>query len=201
MRLLLTSTGFVNKKIADVFLKQLAKPVEKCRVLIVAYAINSQEQFYVDESVQEIKEIGFKDVIVLNMHYPIDVNSIINCDAIYVCGGNTFAILNKLRETKLDKLIINQVNLGAFYIGVSAGSIIAGPNIEISGWGTEGDKNEIGLEDLSGFNFTGIVVFPHFHEELRSEVEEFRKKVKYRVMELTDNQAIFIDDLVERVIE
>ena len=74
----------------------------------------------------------------------------------YVCGGNTFKILHKLRETRLDVYITKQVEQGALYVGVSAGSIIAGPDIEIAGWGSEGDENEVNLQDLEGFNFTDI---------------------------------------------
>jgi dipeptidase E len=126
------------------------------------------------------------------MHNTVDVKGLKKFDIIYVCGGNTFAILNKLRETKLDQFIIEAVNNGTIYVGVSAGSIIAGPDIEIAGWGSEGDKNEINLKNLSGFNLANVGIFPHFHEELRSEVEEFKKKVSYEVIELTNGEAVLV---------
>jgi dipeptidase E len=198
--LFLTSAGFINQEISRAFLTELSKPVENTEVLVVAYAQNSQEEFYVNESKEELKNLGFKDITVVNMHHAVDVKDLANFDAIYVCGGNTFAILNKLRETGLDAFIISQVNSGAIYVGVSAGSIIAGPDIEIAGWGSEGDKNEIGLRDLTGLNFTNIAVFPHFHEELRVEVKEFRAKVKYEVIELTNDQAVFVKDSAAKII-
>lgn len=191
-KLFLTSAGIVNKEIKDAFISELAKPVQEFNILIVAYAQNEQEEFYVNASKKELEQLGFENIVVANMHYEVKVEGLGNFDVIYVCGGNTFAILNKLRETKLDNFIKKQVGNGAIYVGVSAGSIIAGPNIEIAGWGSEGDKNEIGLVNFVGFNFADVAVFPHFHEELRSEVDEFRKKVDYKVVELTNDQAVFV---------
>lgn len=190
--LLLTSAGLVNKEISQALLGELSKPVNETRVLVVAYAQNPNEEFYVNESKQELSNFGFKDIVVANMHHSIETNNLGNFDVVYTCGGNTFAILNKLRETALDKFILQQVSNGAIYIGVSAGSIIAGPDIEIAGWGSEGDRNEIGLKDLKGFNFTDISIFPHFHEELRDEVNQFRNKAEYRVVEITNDQAVFV---------
>lgn len=192
-KLFLTSAGIVNKEIKDVFIAELAKQVQDLNILIVAYAQNEQEEFYVNASKRELEQFGFTKIVVANMHHEVKVDSLGGFDVIYVCGGNTFAILNKLRETKLDNFIKKQVNNGAVYVGVSAGSIIAGPNIEIAGWGSEGDKNEIGLKDLTGFNLVDISIFPHFHEELRGEVNEFKKKVDYKVIELTNDQAIFVN--------
>lgn len=200
MKLLLTSAGFTNPEIAKVFLEQLPNPVSESRILIVAYAQGPEEEFYVNESKQEIQRLGFENIVIANMHSPVYVSALGNFDVIYVCGGNTFAILAKLRETGLGDFIIGQVRNGTIYVGVSAGSIIAGPNVEIAGWGSEGDKNEINLQDLTGFNLVGIEVFPHFHEELRSEVEEFEKKVPYKVFELANDQAVFVNDSDVKVI-
>lgn len=194
MKLFLTSAGFTNQAISKVFLEQLSRPASESRVLIVAYAQGLEEEFYINESKQEIQQLGFENIVVANMHTSIDVTTLGDFDVVYVCGGNTFAILKKLRETGLGDFIIRQVRNGAIYVGVSAGSIIAGPSVEIAGWGSEGDKNEIGLQDLTGFNLVGIEVFPHFHEELRSEVEEFKKKVPYKVFELTNDQTVFVND-------
>lgn len=193
-KLLLTSAGLINKEISQVLLTELSKPLNKMRTLVVAYAKTPEEEFYVNQSKQELLNFGLRDVVVVNMHHQMGLENLGDVDIVYVCGGNTFAILNKLRGTGLDAYIVDQVDKGAIYIGVSAGSIIAGPDIEIAGWGSQGDKNEIDLKDVKGFNFTNIAIFPHFHEELRSEVEEFKNRVDYQVVELTDEQALLIKD-------
>lgn len=51
-------------------------------------------------------------------------------DYIYVSGGNTFFLLQELKRTGADKLIVEQIELGKLYIGESAGSMVVSPNIE-----------------------------------------------------------------------
>jgi peptidase E len=87
------------------------------------------------------------------------------------------------------------------YFGISAGSIIAGPNIEIASWGSTGDTNDINLKDLTGLKLTKILVFPHFEDYLKGEVDEFRKKVDYPVIELKDSEALFIEGVKNKIIK
>lgn len=193
MKLFLTSTGFTNKKIAHTFLQCLNLPIAENRILIVAYAKNAKEEFYVEESKKEIQGLGFVDIIVLNMNSTFDIRTIGDFDVIYVCGGNTFSILDKMRQMGIDRIIIDQVKRGAIYVGVSAGSIMVGPSIEIAGWGTEGDDNEIGLQDLVGFCLVNLAIFPHYHQALSSEVVDFKKRVEYPVIALTNDQAVYVN--------
>lgn len=50
-------------------------------------------------------------------------------DFIYITGGNTFFLLQELKRTGTDKVIIDEVNAGKLYIGESAGAIITASNI------------------------------------------------------------------------
>jgi dipeptidase E len=161
---------------------------------MVTYAQSKEEQFYVDLSKKELVELGISEIATFNLtNEKFDTTQ--KFDVIYVCGGNTFAILDRIRVTGLDGYITRFVSDGeGVYVGVSAGSIVAGPSIEIAGWGSEGDENKIGLTDLEGLKLTDVSVYPHFRGELKGEVEEFRKKVSYPVVELTDDEAVFVDD-------
>jgi peptidase E len=115
-------------------------------------------------------------------------------DLIYALGGGTFDILERVQKLGIKKIIKKMVKDGAIYCGASAGSILAGKKINIAGWGSEADENTIGLKDTKGLELTNIAVYPHFRKPLQKEVDEFRKKVKYPVIELTDKQAVFVDD-------
>ena len=161
---------------------------------MVTYAQTPEEDGYVKEAEQEVNHFGFKNVLVVNMQNPADIDTLGDFDVIYVCGGNTFAILNKLRETGLDAFIINQIKSRAIYVGVSAGSIIAGPDIETAGWGVSGDPNKIGMKDFKAFGLTDIIISPHFQEERRGEIEEWREKIKNRIIEITDDQAVWVEN-------
>jgi dipeptidase E len=201
LKLLLTSAGLANQKIKEVFLAEVGEPLKEKMVLLIAYAQNNDEQFYVDKSVEELQTLGMQKITIFNLHMPTVVTNLPKFDVIYMCGGNTFSILKKLRETGIDKLVISQVNSGALYVGVSAGSIIAGPDIKIAGHGSEGDPNDVKLVDLSGFKFTDTIIFPHYRELLKSEVESFQRLVKNPVIALTDNQALLISGGKSIIIE
>ena len=50
-------------------------------------------------------------------------------DVIYVSGGDTFYLLYQSQQCGFADLIKKAVSLGKIYVGTSAGSIIAGPDI------------------------------------------------------------------------
>lgn len=79
-------------------------------------------------------------------------------DIVYMCGGNTIYLLQQLQTTDSFDLIIRKVRAGKPYIGTSAGSIIAGPKIPIYLEDSEG----VTLDDYTGFNFTNVMIVPHW---------------------------------------
>lgn len=195
MSLLLTSSGLDNKKVQNEFLKLLDGKSEKQKVLIIFGVKTKFEIDYFNESKKELidLEILKGNLIEANINENISGKDFKeDFDVVYLCGGNTFHILDRLRKTGFDKLIKKLVEKNKVYVGVSAGSIIAGPNIEIAGWGSEGDMNKVGLKNLEGFNFTNMALFPHYRDELKEEVDEFRKTVSYPVKNLKDGEFIAI---------
>jgi len=200
MKLLLTSAGLSNQSITAAFLSLLEKPVAEVRLLMVAFGQTAEERFYIQQSQAEIEGLGIETTVV-NMSEDVDVARLGSFAVIYVCGGNTFAILSNMRVLGLDDYIRSQVSAGACYVGVSAGSIIAGPDIEIAGWGVDGDVNDVGLSDTTGLGLTTTAVFPHFDMgRNRGEVEAFKNNVSYPVQELTDDHALLVTDSAEVVI-
>ena len=205
MKLLLTSDGLTTAEIANEFLKLADKPVSYIRLgLVVPNAIESEiELYYFNLTKNKLLEIGLveSNIKVLDLSNEKTLRDIEDIDVLYVCGGNTYYILHKIREAGFDNEIKQFVKRGKIYVGVSAGSIIAGSDIEIAGWGSEGDENSIDLKDLTGLNFTDIAIFPHYKEVLADEVKEFKSKVNYPVVTLTDNQAMLIINNEEKFIE
>lgn len=193
MKLILTSSGLGSQKLKKDFLKLLEKPLELNKVMLVFGARTEEEMSYVEQSLMELVNLGIpkENISKVNISEEVKLKEK-NFDVLYICGGNTFYILDRLRKTKIAELIKDLVKLGSIYIGVSAGSIIAGKSIEIAGWGSEADTNEINLKDLTGFNFTDIAIFPHYHTKLKKEIEDFREMVDYPVKELKNKQGIII---------
>ena len=103
-----------------------------------------------------------------------------------------------MRQFGFNKYVRQYIERGGVYIGESAGSIIAGPNIEVTA--LCGDINNICLEDLTGLGFIDTTILPHFEEKQSNEVKEFKSRVNYLVVTLSDNQAMLIIDNKEKII-
>jgi len=88
---------------------------------------------------------------------PLD--TLARVDALFMGGGNTYALLARLQASGLLEPIRERVSAGMPYVGASAGSNVAGPNIL-----TTNDWNVVAL---GGFDALGLVPFninPHYRE-------------------------------------
>ncbi len=200
-KLLLTSAGFTNTKVGDVFVSMLNKPVTETKILFIPTASRTEgEMKYVQESEDELVTVGIlkNNIVWLDIDDVSTVEPFDQYDVIYVCGGNTFYLSKKLAETGMDKKIIEMVNNGVVYVGASAGSVIAGPNISIS---LSGDANDVALENMKGLELTDKVIFPHFQHEEQGIVDDFKNKLPYEIIPLTDMQAILEIDGRSSLIE
>lgn len=190
MKLLLTSTGLANENVKKFFISQFDR-LDKKTACIVTSGRNEEEQFYINSSIKELEDLGIK-VIEFNIAKHESFINFPEYDIYYVCGGNTFYILDRMRKTGVDKILIKAVKNNKFYIGVSAGSIIPGPDIEVAGLG---DPNDVNISDLTGLKLTNLIVTPHYNQKEEKDVEEFKNKRKgEEVIALTDDQALFIED-------
>lgn len=81
-------------------------------------------------------------------------------DYIYITGGNTFFLLQELKKTGADKIIIEQIKKGKTYIGESAGSIIMSPNIEYVK-DMDDYRKAPELSDLSALHVVDFYPLPH----------------------------------------
>lgn len=197
MRLLLTSSGWGNNsKIKSEFLKLTKKKYSDTLIFLINTAeVGSSDWKYVEEHFMELVKIGFsrKNIKTLDSNKKLDKSFLKNVDIVYVCGGNTFQYLNKIRKTGADRRIKKMVNRGASYFGISAGSILAGSSIDIAQI-CDGDENKFRIRNFSGLKLTDVIVHPHYQEEDEKEVRIFEKVNKKKVIRLKDNQALLIKD-------
>ena len=195
MKLLLTSAGFLNKEVSDTFLSLLNKSTGQIHVVFIPTASRTEHELrYVEESRQELVDLGITNITTLSLDRKVTAEEINSADAIYVCGGNTFYLLQKIRESGLDQLL---PSFGGLYVGVSAGSIVVGPNIEVSGpW----DENDVNLSDTTGIKIVDFAVVPHYQRKDQAIVENLKSRADYEIMELTDNQAVLVENGERKII-
>ena len=194
-KLILTSNGFENPKIIPEFLKIVGKPASKIKILFIPVASRTKEELhYVDESKEELLKLGIKNenIIYYNLKGVIGNNNLNNFDVVYVCGGNTFYLSYKLKESGFDEKLKKLIQKGVVYVGVSAGTVLAGPNIEIAGADKSWDENDVNLKNFEGLNLTSKIISPHYTSKEEKIILKFEKEKNVRVLRLKDNQALII---------
>ena len=80
-------------------------------------------------------------------------------EALFMGGGNTYALLKRLRESGLLPAIRERVMAGMPYLGASAGSNVAGPTIL-----TTNDWNVVGLDRFDALGLVSFNINPHYKE-------------------------------------
>ncbi len=80
-------------------------------------------------------------------------------DAVFIGGGNTYALLRRLRQAGLLEPLRERARAGLPYAGSSAGSNVAGPTIL-----TTNDWNVVGLTAFEALGLVPFNVNPHYLE-------------------------------------
>jgi dipeptidase E len=191
--LLLTSAGMNVKE--EIF-KVLPKPAEQTKIAHIITASKVEDDIsYMEKDKAKMIEAGFEvENIDIEGKNENELRGLFqNKDIIYVQGGNTFYLLKWVKESGFDKVVRELISDGKIYIGVSAGTYIACPTIEMAYWKHQ-DKNIVGLTDLTGLNLIPFLAFVHYKPEYDQILKETISKCKYPVKILTDEQAILVKD-------
>jgi len=128
-----------------------------------------------------------------------------DCDIIHVNGGNSYYLLLQSKRSGFDKFIKNYVDSGKIYIGSSAGSIIAAPDIKIAQ--KEKSKDFVKeLENTKSFNLVNFIIFPHWaSEDFEEDFFNQRLPTSYvtgnKIILLTDTQYVLIQDDMYKIID
>ena len=85
--------------------------------------------------------------------------TLVRAEALFMGGGNTYALLKRLREAGLLPAIRARVEAGMPYVGASAGSNVAGPTIL-----STNDWNVVALERFDALGLVAFNVNPHYKE-------------------------------------
>ena len=85
------------------------------------------------------------------------VKKIKNNDFIYVSGGNIFYLLQEMKKTGADEIIVEEVNNGKLYIGESAGAMIVSENIKYAGLMDDGTEYISELKNLNSLNLVDFI--------------------------------------------
>lgn len=196
MKNLFLSSSF--KDVAKLFVNFAGDNLKGKKVTFIpTAAIHETVNFYVKSGKKALEKMELiVDELDIVTATPEEISSKLqNNDFIYVSGGNTFFLLQELRRTGADNLIIEQINLGKLYIGESAGSMILAPNIE---YVKDMDDYKVAtdLECFDALNIVDFYLLPH-HTNLpfKKTVEKIISKYEddLPLTPISNSQAILVN--------
>jgi len=190
----------VARNTLDIFVKSLKRPASKLKVAFIPTAGNLiVDNWFVLEDRKKLLELGFS-VIDINLEGKIAKElskEMIEIDIVFFAGGNTFYLLQEVRKSGFDKIVIEFVNQGGMYIGSSAGTLLAGPTIELA----KDIDNQNEAPDLKSFDALSLidfVILPHYDDEdFKEKIDQNLLKNKnheYEIVTICDDQAVAVND-------
>lgn len=160
--------------------------------------------FFIGLGKRGLKKLGMvvNELDVSTASYEVAKAKLEKNDCIYIAGGNTFYLLQELRRTGADRLIVEAVENGKLYIGESAGAIVASPDIEYSAAMDDRGKAPE-LRDCSGLGLTDFYAVPHsgnweFDKAVKEIVAAYDSMLELKV--IADNEALVVEGDSVRVV-
>lgn len=133
----------VKKNILRRFHEMLGKPAKEAKVLFIPTAANCNKSIpYAGACFAELLSAGIlpNNIRIYDIDGTLSTEQAMEYDVIYFTGGDTGHLLRRIKETGFDETVKKMVYANKVYVGASAGSLIATPNI-----GESYDKETAGL--------------------------------------------------------
>lgn len=133
MKLLLTSAGLENDGVADFFVKTMGKDMGSIKALfIVTAAIYPDAIEVLPKCLEDLFKVGVgrDNITVYDMHKNLSAEELQAFDVIYICGGRTGYLLQRMQESGFEESLRKYIKSGGYVLGVSAGSIVLAANTE-----------------------------------------------------------------------
>ena len=133
MRVLLTSAGLETEEIKECFLDMAGKDMSLVKALFIpTAAIDADAIEVLPKCMNDLLKCGIldKNIVVCDLHAKIEFEKLQQYDVVYLCGGNTRYLLERINATGFRESLTAYINDNGLVIGVSAGSIIFANNLE-----------------------------------------------------------------------
>ena len=194
--MILTSSLYESIELVKKFLD---KNTESKKILFIPTAANVEEyKKYMHLTQKAFEDFGYEvenfDVSVFSEE--IAKEKLSEAKIVFISGGNIFYLLQELKRKNLITYLKERIENGLLYIGESAGSVIAAPDIEYAS--VIDDKTvATELDDYIGLNLVDFYIVPHFEEEpfvegSRKTVELYKDKLDLKL--INNKEAILVEN-------
>lgn len=195
MKLLLTSAGITTEAIASKLLGLVGGGGKKIGFITTAANAEPGNKDWFINQIFNLQKYGFDWIDFIDPS-AADVDwkkRLKEVDIVFVSGGNTFHLLNQARLTGFDNWLKQHIE-SVIYVGVSAGSILATPNIGIAPI-DDGDANIPNITDLTGLGFVDFEVSPHTPEMVSAAANQaYAATISNKLFAYNDTSALCVAD-------
>lgn len=200
-RILLTSNGFFTDQIKQQFLQLIDDQLEDKKATVITTASQQkQDNKFALKAKEDLIGMGFNLVDFTDIEF--DQPEILRkYDVIYINGGNPFYLLYHLKKSGADLIIKKLAKQGVIFVGVSAGAMIFGQNIEVVSLFTP-QMNNVQINDLSAIGLTNKIIFPHYDREdlfpdslsrsIEDRLKVFESLTNYPIARLKDDEFLLV---------
>lgn len=182
-RIMITSTGFTNRNVEKKFLELVKLSSDKIKAMFIPTAAITEDAKKLVPLCKEdllISGILEKNIVTYDLDRIISCDEICNFNVIYVCGGTTEYLLDRMNNVKFSIPLKRFLDNGGVYVGVSAGSVALAQNLP---------------ENLGYIN---CILNVHQEEGTKCGCIDTRD---CPTIKLTDNQAIIIEDNIITIMD
>lgn len=133
MRVLLTSAGLETEEIKKRFVSMIGKDMSLVRALFIpTAAIDADAIDVLPKCMHDLLKCGIpnQNIDVFDLHVTMELEKLQQYDVVYLCGGNTRHLLDRINDTGFRKSLMAYIRDNGMVIGVSAGSLIFCNNLE-----------------------------------------------------------------------
>lgn len=133
MRVLLTSAGLETEEIKECFVNMAGKDMSFVKALFIpTAAIDAGAIEVLPKCMNDLLKCGIpdKNIDVWDLHVGMEFEKLQQYDVVYLCGGNTHYLLERINDTGFNKSLMEYINDNGLVIGVSAGSLIFSNNLD-----------------------------------------------------------------------
>jgi len=188
-----------TKNFDGVFAKSIPNPKRILYIPIAMPRTKFTECFnWINKS---LNSLGIDNIDMWTNIHNKNISELEKYDAIYIGGGNTFSLLNKLKKSGFDKLLEKYVQNGKIIYGGSAGAIILGRDIQTAGFGRDSDKNIVSLKNFDGLNLIkNYSIQCHYFPEEKELMKRFAEKNKFQIIALPEETGIYLKNNLIKII-
>lgn len=211
MKLLLTSGGLSNASIVTALQELVDKPFQESSVAFVPTAANVYrgDKQWIIEDLRKLQELGFRSIDLIDIsavEKDLWLPGFESADVLLFEGGSTFHLMHWIKKSGLEALLPEMLKTKV-YMGISAGSIVAGPSLDLKMTPALYGEPTASYTDDKGLGFFDTLIRVHVNgssfPEMTCEIlDRIAKEQPEPFYALDDQSAIkIVDGNVEVVSE